>query len=141
MSANSFEVVSGNGLPGTALSGACAAKGKGRKYYLSENRQTSSGSGKAQNRAHGNLTEDTQNQPCPFPFSHFIDEKTETQRKGLRDLPMTLEPAEAEAGLECRFPGPLRSVLFEKSPEDLGRNGPLLLRSKVEVRESSPAFQ
>lgn len=74
-------------------------------------------------------------------LSHFIDEKTETQRKGLRDLPMTLEPGEAEAGLVCRFPGPLRSVLFEKSPEDLGRNGPLLLRSKVEVGGPSPAFQ
>lgn len=56
-------------------------------------------------------------------LSHFIDEKTETPRKGLTDLQMTLEQAEAEAGLACRFPSPLSSVFFEKSPEDLGRDG------------------
>lgn len=81
MSANSFEVFSGNGLPGTALSGACAAKGKGRKYCLWENRQTSSGSGKAQTRTHGNLTEDTQDQPCPFPFPFYRWENWDPEKR------------------------------------------------------------
>ena len=75
---------------------ACAAEGKGRKSYLSDIGWVRQGleldawEGPGGSRS-----------PSTAPsLPHFMDEKTETQRKGLSDLHMILEQAEGKAGGE-----------------------------------------
>lgn len=96
MCADSFEVFFDGGLPGTALGGACAATGKGKKHCVIWARQ-----GSEPHTWEGPQSILKTNH-VPF-LPHFIDEKTETQRKGLSDLHVTLKQADARQDCSVGF--------------------------------------